>query len=65
MLLPESAMKSNICGCRVGEREKEHTFSVNPQKRTGGLPFLENAALEEPLRCPLVVEVTGHVVVGG
>jgi hypothetical protein len=46
------------------KREKEHTFSVNPQKRTRGLPFLENATLEKPPRCPLVVNVTGHVVVG-
>ena len=47
------------------KREKEHTFSVNPQKRTRGLPFLENATLKEPPRCPLVVNVTGHVIVGG
>lgn len=48
-----------------GKEKKEHTFSVNPQKRTRGFPFLENAILEEPPRCPLVVNVTGHVVVGG
>lgn len=64
MLLPEPAMKSRHRWL-PSEKRMGHTFSVNPQKRTGGLPFLENATLGKPLRCPLVVSLTGHVVVGG
>ena len=65
MLLPEPAMKSRQSVAAKCERAEEHTFSVDPQKRTSGLPFLENAILEEPLRCPLVVSTTAHIVVGG
>lgn len=65
ILLPEPAIKGIHRWLSSGKEKKEHTFSVNPQKRTRGFPFLENATLEEPPRCPLVVNVTGHVVVGG
>jgi hypothetical protein len=64
ILLPEPAMKVAISVYKVGKRKGTYVFR-EPTKRTSGLPFLENATLEEPPRCPLVVSITGHVVVGG
>ena len=45
------------------EMSGERTFSVEPQKRGIGLPFGEDTPTDKPLRCLLVIGITGNIVV--
>ena len=44
---------------------EEHTFTVDPKKRTRRLPFLEGTALKEPRCRSFEMGTTGNVMVGG
>ena len=43
--------------------QKEHTFSVYPQQRVGGLPLIEYTALEEPFSGAVMMSFAGDVVI--
>ncbi len=43
----------------------EHTFTVDPKKRTSGLPFLEGATLGEPRCCSFEMSTASNVMIGG
>ena len=45
--------------------QKEHTFSVYPQQRVGGLPLIEYTALEEPFSGAVMMSFAGDVVIDG
>jgi hypothetical protein len=44
-------------------QKNKHTFSVDPQEGTRGLPLLERIALEEPFGGTLVASLAYHTVI--
>jgi len=44
---------------------KERTFSMYPQERTSGFPFLEHSAVEKPLRRAVVMGFGCNVMIDG
>jgi hypothetical protein len=48
-----------------GEATVDLTFTMNPEQRTGGLPFRENASLKEPCCSSLMMGIASNVVIGG
>jgi hypothetical protein len=61
-LLPEPATKMGISGVCSGE-EKEGTFSVDPQERRRHLPLFENATLEKPGSCSIVMGLACNIMI--
>jgi len=61
--LPGARYREWLLAAVTPERPREHTFPVEPQKRTIRFPFGENASVEKPFGCLLVIGTTGNVVV--
>ena len=49
----------------LGEGRDERTFSVYPQERSSGFPFVEYTALKKPLSCTTVMSFACVVMIGG
>jgi hypothetical protein len=65
-LFPEPAIGAEVCWRRVmAQREREHTFSMDPHEGSGFLPLREYEAFSKPFCGALVVEATCGVVVYG
>jgi hypothetical protein len=61
--LPGARWKTWLSTAIALENLGELTFSVEPQKRTIGSPFVEDTSLEKPLRPLLPMGTTCNVVV--
>jgi hypothetical protein len=61
--LPGARWKTWLSTTIAPEILEELTFSVEPQKRTIGSPFVEDTSLEKPLRSLLAMGTTCDVVV--
>ena len=65
MVFPEPAKNVDSDEGRIGEELEERTFSIDPEKRTGRLPFAKHVAFEEPLGSFPVMTIACDVVIGG
>ena len=63
MVFPEPAKNVDSDEGRIGEQLEARTFAIDPEKRTGRLPFAKHTSLEEPLGSFPVVTIARDVVI--